>query len=85
MDTTELELELLDLEALYERTRNTVTKSELEGKIALKKNQIKEAKTEKLNKNVIPTRDTASRMDHTDTKIRQRITIDENNTFNINI
>jgi hypothetical protein len=80
MDTTQLELELLDLEALYKNTRNKVTKSELECKIALKKKEIKEANTPKLEKNVIPSRDVASRMDHANGS-DQRIKLNNNGSF----
>ena len=64
MDTTELELELLDLEALYERTRNKITKAELADKIKLKRQEIKNANKVELEKNIIPSRDVPSRMDH---------------------
>ena len=80
MDTTQLELELLDLEALYKNTRNKVTKSELECKITLKKKEIKEANTPKLEKNIIPSRDVASRMDHANGS-DQRIKLNNNGSF----
>lgn len=85
MDTTQLELELLDLEALYERTRNNVAKSELEGKIALKKREIKEAKTPKTEKNVVPSREAAPRMDHAGVDPSQRIAINKSGSFTITI
>jgi len=81
MDTTQLELELLDLETLYKNTRNKVTKSELECKIALKKREIKEANAPKLEKNVIPSREVASRMDHNNDNSNQKFKINDSGTF----
>lgn len=68
MDTTELELELLDLEAIYERTKNKVTKAELADKISKKKREIQEQSTLVAEKNVVPQLDAPSRMDHTEVK-----------------
>lgn len=83
MDTTQLELELLDLEALYERTRSKITKAELADKITLKKKEIREAKTVEQKKNVVPTRNAPSRMDHSDKKVKSAIKLDAD-TFKIN-
>ena len=81
MDTTQLELELLDLETLYKNTRNKITKSELECKIALKKREIKEANAPKLEKNVIPSREVASRMDHNNDNSNQKFKINDSGAF----
>ena len=65
MDTTELELEILELEEKMKATRNPVEKSDAESKIAILKKKIKEAQNIS-NKSAILQKDVPVRVDHVD-------------------
>lgn len=78
MDTTNLELELLDLEALHKRTKNSATRAELADKIALKKREIKKAKEVEKEKKFVPQADAPARMDHAKEVKANLITTGEN-------
>lgn len=79
MDTTALELELLELEELYKKTRNNIAKAELADKIKMKKSEIKKANDPILEKNIIPSREVPSRMDHS--KNNSKTIVDTKNGF----
>ena len=65
MDTTELELEILELEEKMKATRNPVEKSDAESKIAILKKKIKEAQSTS-DKSAILQKDVPVRVDHID-------------------
>ena len=68
MDTTELELEILELEEKMKATRNPVAKSDAESKIAILKKKIKEAKNTS-DKYAILQKDVPVRVDHVDDSV----------------
>ena len=68
MDTTELELEILELEEKMKSTRNPVAKSDAESKIAILKKKIKEAQNTS-NKSAILQKDVPVRVDHVDDSV----------------
>ena len=84
MDTTKLELELLDLEELHKRTRNNATKAELADKIALKKREIAKAKEVVKEKKVVPQAEAPARMDRKDTN-NPSLTTNGENSFNFKL
>ena len=65
MDTTEFELEILELEEKMKATRNPVVKSDTESKIAILKKKIKEAQNTS-DKSAILQKDVPVRVDHVD-------------------
>ena len=71
MDTTELELEILELEEKMKATRNPVEKSDAESKIAILKKKIKEAQNTS-NKSAILQKDVPVRVDHVDDSVSGR-------------
>ena len=71
MDTTELELEILELEEKMKATRNPVEKSDAESKIAILKKKIKEAQNTS-NKSAILQKDVPVRVDHVDGSVSNR-------------
>lgn len=68
MDTTELELELLNLETLHEHTRNSIDKAKYADLIAQKKAEISAAKLPKVEHKVVIQKDVPARADHVDEK-----------------
>ena len=71
MDTTELELEILELEEKMKATRNPVVKSDAESKIAILKKKIKETKNTS-DKSAILQKDVPVRVDHVDDSVSDR-------------
>ena len=80
MDTTELELEILELEEKMKATRNPVVKSDAESKIAILKKKIKEAH-DACNKSAILQKDVPVRVDHVDDSIANRQITNTGNVF----
>ena len=83
-DIETLKLELKDLNILYEKTRNKVTKAELADKIAQKKKEIKAFNEPKLEKNIVPSRNVTPRMDHQESA-QNSTTVSGFNSFKITL
>lgn len=72
MDTTELELELLELEDLHKHTRNSIDRTKYADRIAELKSKIAESKTPEIEQKAVLQKDVPARADHIDEKIASR-------------
>ena len=81
MDTTELELEILELEEKLKKSRNPVEKADAESRIANLKKKIKESKNMSIDKPVILQKDVPVRIDHNDDSVSNRQITNTGNVF----
>lgn len=81
-DSTEIELEILELEEKKDRTRNIAEKAECVDLIKLKKLKLEKMAKKEKEKTVIDQKSNATRLDHTDSKQATRGDIvNTGNTF----
>lgn len=85
MDTTGLELEILELEEKAVKTRDVVEKANFESRIALLKQQIRKANDENIEKEPVFQKDVPVRLDHEDKDAFHtgRQITDTGNTFKV--